>query len=978
MSVFSGPRLGSRHMVGRKEELTALCAAATNPPSVALIEGEPGVGKTRLVEELTAALTARGVLVGRCRPLREPLPLTPILQAIVGAEDLVRGIGFSPLAGALRPLIPELEDCLPPTPDPLGDPRAERLRQFRALVAILDAVGPTVVVVEDLHWADELTGEFIRFLMSDLPVQLCLVLTYRREDLTDASVLADPLGRLPQHVRDLRIDLSALNSSDVRALVGDILDTAQVSERFAGYLHERTGGVPFLVEEVLRLLLDRGDIVRGEGGWVRRSLDDFVLPPTVRDFVLERVGRLSSDAQKVIRAAAVLGVPETEGVLRSAARLAPGRARAAIALGLQVGLLREAEHDRYELRHALARDAVEDALSSPERAQLHLRAARVLEQTAPKPYPRLAHHYRVGGERPRWIRCAEAAADQASQLGDHQSAARWLADVLAVPDLPTATRTRLALKLGQAARYGLAHRLAIPILASLVDGDDIPVGSRGELRLSLAWALYQAGNTAACCTELERALGDLKHRPGLAASAMSTLALPWLSSDLRIEDHLRWMDLAVRTVARTRDPVERLVVAGDRAFLLTLIGDPAAPSAVRQLPSSMTSPEGERAIIRAKGNLAYASLCVGDVRAAKTFARDAVELAAASGAMREESSERAKAALVDLSMGLWDGLSDRVREHLERWQDVGFMANELLLVLGSLLLAEGHVDEAQERLTAAREASVATADLPIAILAAASLARLLLAEGRPEAAAVTLREVLGPVAAKGTWVWAGDAIVVLEEALQAGEGKGEAASLLDEFRNGIAGRRAPGARAALNHAQGLRLAGEGEVEAAASRLTAAETRWNRLPRPYEAARASEARGAVLLGSNPEGAASALSSALARFEALGATWDAQRVRRRLRSAGVRTPRTWKGGRKGYGDRLSPREAEVARLLGQGLKTREIADRLFLSPRTVEGHVANATRKLGLGTRAALAVAMVESEKTAESPETPDAALATSPK
>lgn len=133
----------------------------------------------------------------------------------------------------------------------------------------------------------------------------------------------------------------------------------------------------------------------------------------------------------------------------------------------------------------------------------------------------------------------------------------------------------------------------------------------------------------------------------------------------------------------------------------------------------------------------------------------------------------------------------------------------------------------------------------------------------------------------------------------------------------------------------------------------AERAWRRLPNPYEEARARTRRGRNLLVHGDQAGASVLLGALADFEALGASGDGAGVRAILRHHGVPLPYPWRGGRRSYGDQLSPREAQVARLASAGRTNREIADALFLSPRTVEGHLSSARRKLGAGSRKELA-------------------------
>ena len=180
----------------------------------------------------------------------------------------------------------------------------------------------------------------------------------------------------------------------------------------------------------------------------------------------------------------------------------------------------------------------------------------------------------------------------------------------------------------------------------------------------------------------------------------------------------------------------------------------------------------------------------------------------------------------------------------------------------------------------------------------------------------------------------------------------EAAGVVSEIGRGLRGRDAPAAHAALSTCRALLADTEGRAEQAAQGFARAERAWLALPRPYDGARCREARALSLLSLGQQRGKNVLFGALEGFEALGAGWDAARVRRALREHGVVRP--WKGGRRGYGDRLSPREQEVVRHAAEGRTNREIAEALVLSPRTVEDHLAKAMRKLGVRSRKALAV------------------------
>jgi len=188
---------------------------------------------------------------------------------------------------------------------------------------------------------------------------------------------------------------------------------------------------------------------------------------------------------------------------------------------------------------------------------------------------------------------------------------------------------------------------------------------------------------------------------------------------------------------------------------------------------------------------------------------------------------------------------------------------------------------------------------------------------------------------------------VTVEALLGARRSAEAEEFVNRLKEGVEGRDAPAAEAALRVCRGLLAEATGDLEGATRDYAGAERRWRALPRPYEAARAREYRGRALLPQDPEAGQRRLVEAMDAYRALGAPWDAGRVRATLRRGGLVPPH--RAGRKGYGSELSPREHEVVQLARDGMSNREIALSLTVSRSTVEHHVSSAMRKLGASSR-----------------------------
>jgi DNA-binding CsgD family transcriptional regulator len=935
-------RLSSPVLVGRQDELDSLARVASGPPALIVVEGEAGVGKTRLIEEF---LDAPGFEVphryrGVCQPIAEGFPLGPVLEALRSAEPARTGL--SPVTGVLRPLLPELAPLLPESPEPLADPAAERHRLFRAIRELIGALGRSVVVLEDLHWADEQTAEFLRFLSPELPEQVTLVCTYRREELEAASPLYSLTARLPDEIARLELTLEPLDREQVRALAGVILDTEAISGQLADYLFEGSAGLPFVVEEVLRLHGPGEDRVRRGDAGARRSLEDLAVPKPVRDLTLERLGTLRPTAQALVRAAALAGLPADEALLRRMSGLRSDRAASGLAEALSAGLLIEAGGSRFSLRHELARQAVEQDLPAPLARRLHLRAARALEEERPKPLARLVHHYRAAGRTKEWIRYAEAVSDRAASLHDEATACRFLREALRVPAVPPVRRGKLAVKfLIQAFNSG-AEQDAADVVRPLLDDDRLAPALRGELGLHLGHFLCQTGHDAEGYAEIRRSLDRLHSRPALAATAMAFLAQPFFRAG-NFDEHLRWLDRAVSEARRSRDRALRIRLSGDRACTLLFRGDPNGWQAIDEIPGPGSDVEEMRQAARAYGNVADALLHLGYY----PQARELVEKTLATGEeyLREHTIARATAVQLDFALGNWNGLEERALALLEEGEDRRPHHADLEAVLGLLRLTRGQVRAAAaglERL--AEEDLCGVAMVP---WVSGGLARIRLAEQKPQAARAEAARAVALIERKGAWTWATEAAPVLVESLLALGEPEEAATVIGRFGEAIGDRDAPAAAAALRVCRGLLAEAEGDVEGAGRHYAGAERRWKALPRPYEAARAREYRGRCLLPTRRERGRRLLVEAMDAYRELGARWDAGRTRATLRRNRLVAPH--RAGRKGYGSELSPREREAAELASGGLSNSEIALSLSVSRSTVEHHMSAAMRKLGVRSR-----------------------------
>ena len=957
--VFPSAPLSSPELVARADEVDLLVHILRRLPAIAVIEGEAGIGKTRLVADLlqTPQLADRRRLVGRTHELREPFPFGSVVDAL-RAVDRASLLGrLPPLAGALRPLLPELAADLPPLPVTGGDARLDRHILFRALVDVLSALGPTLLVLEDMHWADESTIEFLHFLVRQLPKTLSLVITYRREDLPRGSHLLGLAAGAETYVATTHVHLEPLSRHGVRDLVRAILSADEVSDEFTDYLLQRTSGIPFAVEEVLRLVQDRHDLTRRDGVWVRRNLAELGVPPVIRDAIAQRVEELSPEGRRVVDAAAVLGESVTEDVLLGVA----DATHEGLSQALQAAVVFELAAHRYGLRHVLAVQAVAQRIPRPARRRLHLRAAELLERATPLPVATLARHYREAGAVREWTRYAELAADVAVSMRDAAGAAAFIRDVILAPGVAAADRARLAMKLARAALSSITPPDSTSeLLHRLVADETLPRADRAELRALLGLLSVSAGDASAGYRAMAEAVPDLHDRLEASTSVMINLAAPWVVEG-HASDHLRWLEQAEAAAQQCSNPSARLAVCLARALVPLYLGDPVGWTNLDRIPWDAKAEALQ--LLWASSNLVGACFHLGHSSRARAYLDDARVRAEALGWGPFLHVSESASLLLDWAGGSWSGLEERARRQATALADFPGWAVNARLVEGSIVLARGDLDGAERIFRDALEAARLAGIIPGLAMAAARLARISLERGVPDNAVIEARVGLEIVEAKGVWVWAAGVTPPAVEGLLRCRQREGAEDLVARFARGLRGRDAPAADAALKACRAMLAEADKRYPQAARLYRAAERQLLLLPRPYDAARVSTSRGRCLLreGKKDDGAA-IVSAALSYFDELGASIDAGRARGILHDYDIIVRKPWRGGRRGYGSTLSPREKEIAEYAERGLTNIEIGHALFLSARTVEHHLSAAMQKTGVRTRAQLAATMRRGESS----------------
>lgn len=925
--------------VGRERELELLVAAMRRPPTVVLVEGEAGIGKSRLVREAASALTDRLVLTGFCHPLREPYPFGPVIDALREAGPALppRGV-LPPSTGALGPLLPDLADRLPQPPARPDDPRDVRQQLIQAVRSFLSALGPTVLLVEDLHWADDATRELLLLLHRDMPRQLSLALTYRADDLPSGM---PPLGtalRQSPGAGTVRLHLDPLSEREVDALAQDVMGSAAGAE-LVRVLYQRSEGVPLVAEEDLRTLLEHSR--RHPSGEYAGVLVRAEVQAGLREAVTERLTKLSAEAAAVSAAAAVIGVPASETLLTEVAGLPVELGADGLSEAIDAALLQETADHRYAYRHALAQQAAYEYVPGPQRARLHHRAVEALRAQSPQPLVQIAYHLKALGDREEWLRQGRAAADQAISVGDLGTAAALLQQLLDTPALEIGARSQIALALARILVNGVDSKASAAALRGILADPQLDDATRGDVRLTLGLLMINHDSDSSGFLEVEKAAAELRGVPERAARAMIALAMNERGD--AGGQCWTWLERAEELLRDGPYPAMRATARATRLTLLARNADPGVWPLVAQVPRHSEDLEELRQSARALYNVGEIALELGHDDRGAALLEEGRALAARSGMPHIECYSRTALLRLELLSGQWDGLEECFALLAQEFPDIVMVAEEQSLACARLAASHGQVVRAFSRLETATEIGRHSNQVTASCRAAAGTALLQLAQGAAEAAWGTCVPAVEALRLAAAWP-RGTGLVpaAVEAALGCGEER-YAQRLVAEAGAALTGRDAPGAVADLYTARGL-LAEQAEPALGAQQFGLAATAWRRIGRPYEAARCAERQGRALADGDPDAAVSSLNEAVGVFEKLGASADAGRCLRTLRELGLARPGA--RGRRSYGSELSPRERQVAELIARGVTNREIAQALVLSPRTVEQHAAQVLRKLGV--------------------------------
>jgi DNA-binding NarL/FixJ family response regulator len=969
----------------------ALHATQRKAGQCVVISGEAGIGKSRLLSNIRQRADAEGFLTlqGCCFEQDVSVPYAPLTDAL--RTHMARGTpleisaALGPFASEILKLLPELMFLLPDLQlSPALDPEAEKRRLFESLFQFLirlTAAHPLLVILEDLHWSDQTSLDFVQILARRLAAHpILLLVTYRQEEAP--SRLTHLLAQFDRERLAHEIRLGPLTPDDVGAMLRVIFDLPHpVKTEFLDLLYPLTEGNPFFLEEVLKELIAAGEIYYTAGRWQRKPIVELHAPRSVQDAVQRCSERLSEPARRVLTLAAVIGRRFDFGLLQHLSAMTAHELFNVMKELVAAQLIVEESAERCFFRHALTREAVYASLLRRERQVLHQRVAETLE-----------HIY------------ASALDVHESDLASHYYAAGVWAKALTYSQ-----------RAGEKAQALYAPREAIEhFTRALEAAHEMLLSPPSSLWRARGRAYETVGEFDAACNDYERALSVARAADDDTAEwqGLIDLGFLWASRDY------------ARTGEYFRHALGLAQTLGDPAVIghsLNRLGNWHANVEQpgeglhyhQQALALFETLDDQRGLAETLDLLGMTSQLNSDLISSHLFYQRAIRLAREAGDRRGMSSNLACLALCTASylknlevpaINLAD-VAHAGEEAIEIAHEIGWRAGEAYAGL-MLAMCLGPQGEYAHALNAAR-ASLTLAEgiehRQWMIGAHAALGMLHLDLLAFEAAQAHLEQALALARAIGSGVWIGSTAGYLAMTYTAQGEFGRARALLNDVLAHDAPLRTQSERLCWYARSKLALV-IGEVQTAleiAERLIASAAHmapetvvprlWKlrgealaALGKPSEAEMILQAAQAaafkqgahalawrlhIALGkvyrvlARRNEAATEFSAAQEAIQRLASNVPEDSLRRNFSTRAMAAiprfsePSARQIERKKFSG-LTARERQIAALVAQGASNREIAGKLVIGIRTVEAHITRIFNKLGFSSRAQIAAWAVE--------------------
>jgi len=943
----SGPRL-----VGREHELGQLDGELAHVERegarCVLVSGEAGMGKTRLAAELIARHADRVLgLTARAYPLGHTDAFGLWAEALERHLQAFDPAEVAQLCGGYLDDLATLSHSVAAVRGTAPDREPPRVRVLEGIARVLGALaekGPVVVVLDDIHLADASSWEALQYVIRNLDEHALLVVaTARPLELSEHPVGSEVVLGLEQEHLLCRLNVGPLDTDGLASLVEEIVGEP-AGPALIEWVTSRSQGSPLFAGGLVRALLEEGADLRDP------RLER--LPETLAERVTARLRLLGNEARETLEVLALVGRPVDWADLVTLTERAPTELETQLLALTRVRLVREVERGHeltYEITHPLIHEAIYEALGGLRRRQLHRLTGRVLlaKGRLGEAAPHFARAASVGD--PEAVEALIGALRQTEQRQAHREGLGILGSLVELLPSDDGRWLEVADALSRQAswvyRSGLDPDIAVKAMRAIdaaLSGDD-DTGRRGEVtfRLAnfLAWGtgeLEEAEHSCERAIELFRAAGE-DRKVLLAANELA--AIRGLRGDID-----GWRVMAEAAWQRAQE-------VGDAPIVVQSLGN-VMLAAYHQGDFDVATPAARQVcdMVRADAKphrLSLSLVNLGAVLAAEGEIDEARRLLAEAKAVNpayRESQVLQYEVHIEFFAGNYGGSVAAARDIYGRSSSRVSLRGGFALAYAALSATEAGLLEEAARYLAAAPPAYEAHDYFVFVDYCRWAQGLLLSRHDPAAGHRRLAQAAGQLRTKGAHYWAAAAFSDLVDVASAAGDVDAARRAADDLAGLTAAINRPlyFGLASLGLAQAALAGGDrsGAVEAATEAVTLlAPTGWR-----AHLGRAHQTLGLGLRPSDRAAAAEHLGQALALFEEGQAVWRRDQCLAALRGLGARAERvaTAVSGPSS----LTRREHEVARLAGQGLTAPEIAKELFISERTVEGHLAKVYAKLGV--------------------------------
>jgi DNA-binding CsgD family transcriptional regulator len=923
-----------------------LAEVAGGTGQLLFVAGEAGIGKSRLLAAIAGEARAGGFAVAQAAAFPDDA------QSIAGLLlDLASDLSAAREPG-LSELGRQLAARLRATPAEAGDAHRRRRLLVQDVADLLVPAGsgaPLLIILEDLHWADELSLDVLGHLAGRLAARPVLIAAaYRSDELYLQLPMRDLRSRLLGQRLAEEIRLPRLSPEQTAAMTGAALGQLVPAQLMAA-IHKRSDGIPLHVEELLAVL-DDDDLTPQSGAAVHAA----AVPDTLADAILSRTRRLAAPTLEVAAAAAVIGRSFDFDLLTAVTGASPEAVAGALReLQEAYVVVAGADAVTFGFRHALIRDALYADTGLPRRRRLHERVAGAAAERGYRDAFLSAHYEQAGCREPTY-RHAVTAAGEAASLSVHSEALElYRRAIRNLPaDLPTRDQVGLFAAVGDEAAavddnraaaqaYQTAHELAAG------SGDVLAAAALTPRMVAVAHVLGVRLDTRVIM--LQSALDSLATVAGAdrlrtrLASAMADTYLSGRHLDTAIEYGYRAREFELpgdeRISLNTAVTLgSALVLAGRLAEGWTLLEETVAQARDQHH-------EGEAARgYRLMGSFASA---LAEYGRSERWLTDGIRYAEQVGLWNHRHYMAAQLAHVQWATGQWAAAMQTAQQALADGRGGITTRITAQYVLGYLAMGRGDWEAAAGLLGQALVHGEPMAELQRVTPPLWGLAEVARGQGDQDFAIALCERAYQACAEVTDAAYLFPGLVIGVRAHLARGDIPAAQAWSDRVGAVLTARAIPGTLAAIDHGRGLVLLARGDADAAYEALAAASAQWRERRRFWEGTWSQLDLAAAALLARRRGEATRLAGeARALAAAAGATVITDAADQLIRSFDGGCPaEPWSP--------LSAREFEVAELVAAGLTNRQIAGQLVLAPKTVSAHVTHILAKLGAARRAEIA-------------------------